>query len=347
MTAIYPHSRANTVDFVGPRCAPNSHDEGRRLPNRPARMLFLRSYRTFAGGHLKYLHYLQSTLTVESIRPELFLTPDSVMDAGNIFLTSGAVIVPQLQSADCYFIAGGDWGLLDAANIDTRDSPVVNLIQGMGHANSLDPRFAYLSRRALRICVSPEIESALLATGRVNGPVVTIPMGIDLNELEGSAPVPKKPRRVFIGAAKAPALGVEVAAALAGMTSLDVDLSATMIDRHAFLTRMAEAEICIVLPLPQEGFFLPALEAMALEAAVVVPDCIGNRTFCRHQETCIVPEATGSAIAAAACTLAVNATLRARLARAGRAMASRYSMIQERKAYIAHLLAHLADWRRR
>src|SRR5262249_37357907 len=154
----------------------------------------------------------------------------------------------------------------------------------------------------------------LLATGRVNGPVATIPMGIDLNELEAGAAVAKKPGRIFIGAAKAPALGIEVAAALSGMTYLDVDLSATMIDRRAFLARIAEAEICVVLPLAQEGFFLPALEAMALGAAVVVPDCIGNRSFCRHQESCIVPDATASAIAAAVCTLAIDLPLRARLA---------------------------------
>ena len=59
-----------------------------------------------------------------------------------------------------------------------------------------------------------------------------------------------------------------------------------------------------------------------------------------------MPDATGSAIAAAACRLAVDASLRARIVRAGREMASRYSMVHEREIYIAHLLRHLADWRR-
>lgn len=310
------------------------------------RILFLRDYRSFTGGHLKYLHYLNYTLAIESLRPELFLTPESAADASNIFLASGAPIVSQLLPSDAYFAAGLDWAVLDAANIDTRGSAVVNLVQHVRHADPTDPRYPYLSRQALRICVSPEIESALRATGRVDGPIVAIRIGLDLNELEAMA-APKKPGRVFIGAAKAPALGVEIAAALSVATGLGVDLATTTLDRRGFLARMAEAEICIVLPLAQEGFFLPALEAMALGAAVVVPDCIGNRSFCRHEETCVMPDAAAPAIAAAARALATDAPLRARLALAGRATALRYSMIRERETYIAVVSRYLEDWHRR
>src|SRR5438132_9574315 len=104
MVALCPDSRPNTIGVVAPRRVPTRHDARRPLRDRPARMLFLRSYQSFAGGHLKYLHYLQGTLTVESLQPELFLTPDSVMDASNIFLASGAAIVPKLRPADAYFI---------------------------------------------------------------------------------------------------------------------------------------------------------------------------------------------------------------------------------------------------
>ena len=57
-----------------------------------------------------------------------------------------------------------------------------------------------------------------------------------------------------------------------------------------------------------------------------------------------MPDATGSAIAAAACRLVENASLRSRITRGGRAMASRYSMAHEREAYVAQLLRYLADW---
>jgi len=38
--------------------------------------------------------------------------------------------------------------------------------------------------------------------------------------------------------------------------------------------------VTLFLPNEEEGFYLPALEGMALETIVVCPDCVGNRSFC-------------------------------------------------------------------
>ena len=38
-----------------------------------------------------------------------------------------------------------------------------------------------------------------------------------------------------------------------------------------------------------EGFYLPALEAMALGSLVICPDCIGNRSFCLPGRNCFRP----------------------------------------------------------
>ena len=43
---------------------------------------------------------------------------------------------------------------------------------------------------------------------------------------------------------------------------------------------MARARVTVLVPNPKEGFYLPALEAMALGTIVVCPDCVGNRSFC-------------------------------------------------------------------
>jgi len=323
--------------------APGPHKRGLR---ETMRMLFLRDYRSFFGGHLKYLHYLKHSLDIDRLHAELFLAPSSLMEASNIFLGAGVPILSQLRPADAYFIAGLDWAMLDEANIDTRGRPVINLVQGVRHADPADPRYRYLSRPALRICVSPEVEAALLSSGRVNGPVVHIRAGIDLPDLAATT-APKKTGRVFVAAAKAPALGVDIAAALSAAPGLDLNLATGMLDRRAFLARMAEAEICVTLPDLREGFFLPALEAMVLGAAVVVPDCVGNRSFCRHGETCLVPARQAAEIAAAVTALAADSGFRARLALAGRATASGYSMSCERETYIDAALGYLNGWGRR
>jgi glycosyltransferase involved in cell wall biosynthesis len=38
--------------------------------------------------------------------------------------------------------------------------------------------------------------------------------------------------------------------------------------------------VTLFLPGSTEGFYLPALEGMAMGTVVVCPDCIGNRSFC-------------------------------------------------------------------
>jgi glycosyltransferase involved in cell wall biosynthesis len=43
---------------------------------------------------------------------------------------------------------------------------------------------------------------------------------------------------------------------------------------------MRRARVTLFLPNETEGFYLPALEGMALGTIVVCPDCVGNRSFC-------------------------------------------------------------------
>jgi len=52
---------------------------------------------------------------------------------------------------------------------------------------------------------------------------------------------------------------------------------------------MASSRVSVVLPDTTEGFYLPALEAMCLSDMVVVPDRVGNRSFCHHEINCLMP----------------------------------------------------------
>ena len=53
---------------------------------------------------------------------------------------------------------------------------------------------------------------------------------------------------------------------------------------------MQKSHISILLPSSEsEGFYLPPLESMALSDITVVPDAIGNRSFCLHKSNCYVP----------------------------------------------------------
>jgi glycosyltransferase involved in cell wall biosynthesis len=302
------------------------------------KMLFVRDFQGVSGGHLKYRNYLDHTKRIPGINPELYLTPTSLKEESNPFLASGVPTRSQLVESDSYFVAGMDWSLLDAAGIDPRGKPVVNLVQGLSHADPEDPKFAYLTRPALRICVSGPVAEALRATGRVVGPVVAIENGIDIG-FASSIIRPKERSGIFIAGYKSPELATSIAAKLE--RSVSVDLAQVFVPQKDFFARVAQARLCILLPYVKEGFYLPALEAMALGTPVIVPDCVGNRTFCIDGLTCLVPEYDALTIAQAARHLLKCPNLAGKLAKDARAMAETHSLGREQEQYRAALLDFL------
>jgi glycosyltransferase involved in cell wall biosynthesis len=134
------------------------------------------------------------------------------------------------------------------------------------------------------------VADELRATGLVSGPLIVIPNAIDLPDL----PVPNGDQPqvdVLIAAGKDPELGGRVADRLEQEGRV-VDVLAERISRPEFLRRVRAARTTVFVPHETEGFFLPALEGMALGTIVVCPDCIGNRSFCLPGQNAFRPEYT-------------------------------------------------------
>jgi len=305
------------------------------------KMLFLRDYDCevgLTGGHIKYLDYLRHASSLEGVEPELFLTPRSFLDPANPFLASGVPIVSHLQSSDSYFVAGIDWGLLDRAGVDPGERPVLNLVQSISHASPGDPKFVYLSRFALRICVSAAVEAALRATHKVRGDIRTIENRIDIAANSAVVPVQRR-SGVFIAGSKAPQLSRALAERLEPNTS--VDLADQFILRENFLHRLGRAKLCVLLPNVTEGFYLPALEAMALGTPVIVPDCIGNRTFCRNGENCITPDYDLESLVQAVRRLMGDEAQSIRLSSCGLTTAAAHTLEHERNQFANIVMPYL------
>ena len=108
--------------------------------------------------------------------------------------------------------------------------------------------------------------------------------------------------------------------------------------RREYLALFGRAEIAVPLPVQAEGFFLPALEAMAMGAVVVCPDCGGNRSFCRDLVTCLRPEYRLEAIVAAVeAALGMPAAARAAIRAAAAGEVDRHDLDREREAFLALL----------
>lgn len=296
------------------------------------KVLFHRHYQTFSGGHLKVLDYFRHTQAAEGYGAEIYLTQDSQFDHPWRD-EAGQVDRYRPLEADALFIAGMDWQALDAYPGIEESIPVINLIQHVRHASPNHAVHRFLVRRATRICVSAEVADALHATGVCNGPIHTIPNCIDRTLM------PPRPQHAsiptvdaFICGYKRPDLATDVANRLARQ-GLSVDCITTPIPRHDFLVRMLRSRLVILLPHLEEGFYLPALEAMAMGCLVICPDCIGNRAFCINEVTALVPDHDAAAIEVAVTRLMRSPALADCLLRGASSVSQRFDIDTERRAY--------------
>ena len=261
--------------------------EGRRV------VLFFRDFVQFFGGHLKVWHYFEHVRDSSRHMPVIAFSPRTRWDEGNpwsALRAQGAEVVRPARP-DVLFVAGLDWLSLAPADRPRSAIPVINLLQHVRHGDPGDPRYEFLPHRAIRICVSEAVAAAVTTTGRVNGPVHVIPNGIDLADLPPAATWSERVWDVLIVALKAPELGATLLQRLAGEGRRVRVLDAWM-PRQAFLRALSESRVTLLLPHAAEGFYLPAIEAMALGALVVCPDCVGNRSFCRPGGNCFQPAYT-------------------------------------------------------
>lgn len=300
-------------------------------------LLFHRDFERYSGGHGKVWDYFRHTTTASGWAAHVYLTPRSTAQQ-NPWLMNGASPMQAWapEQANALFLGGLDW---EAYPLSHPGIPVVNLVQHVRHGDPTDPRYPFLRRPAVRICVSDEVAQAISERGSPNGPVLVIEAAI---ELPAAAPAAGR-RGIFIDAIKQPTLGAELARLLAG-AGREVRLNDHRIPRDDYLAELARAHTAVVLPRATEGFYLPGLEAMALGCATIVPDCIGNRAYLRHGENALAPILEAGALAGAVAQFD-DPTLRARLTAAGLDTARGFNMAGERAAFHRVLDDLPALWR--
>lgn len=301
------------------------------------KLLFHRDFRGFSGGHLKVWDYFKHTKESAFFEPEIYLSPCSLRDALNPWFASGEKDLTEWKpvEADALFLAGLDW----LAVPEDCAKPVINLVQGLRHALPEDPRYAFLRRRAKRICVSQQVADAIVSTGQVNGPVVAIPNGLDLANLPVSASERDIP--VLIAGYKEPHSARSLSDSLR-TRGIPAFCLTKKLPRSEYLSLVARSQVTVFLPnqLLGEGFYLPALEGMALGTLVVCPDCVGNRDFCIDGYNCFMPEYSTQALSAACLeALYSDAAIIHSLQTNSRLMAESHKLEAERKSYLEILEA--------
>jgi glycosyltransferase involved in cell wall biosynthesis len=242
-------------------------------------VLFHRKFRRFTGGHLKVWHYFNHVLTAPGFDARVHFDVNSSWDRSNPWLQSPDRVVKSLDglNPDALFVAGRDWQRLNQLGILERGIPILNLIQHVRHGADWSIQSDFLARKAIRLCVSQEVADAVQEAGS-HGPIVVIPNGIDV-PIVSADDSSARPVDLLIAGLKQPAMATRAATQLA-RTGRSIEVLTNPLLRDDFLDAMRRARVTLFLPNETEGFYLPALEGMALGTIVVCPDCVGNRSFC-------------------------------------------------------------------
>lgn len=256
---------------------------------------FYRNYEGFTGGHLKHSHYFNSVHLHPKFNPRIFFPIQSYSieqrDQIRCLWGGGASVAPEWspQSRDIIFLAGMDWSFALAKGGFDSTMPRLNLIQGTRHADPNLSLYQYLTEPAIRLCVSQPVADAIIGTGKVNGPVFVIPNGIDCQPNQNLVSISHTFSRVQIVGYKM----LDFARVLAQKLSaagIATDLLLNILPRDEFIEMLDPAALVVCCPLPAEGFYLTALEAMAKGCFVVVPDCEGNRAYAVDGVNCLFPD---------------------------------------------------------
>jgi glycosyltransferase involved in cell wall biosynthesis len=254
-------------------------------------VLFYRDFKRFTGGDLKVWDYFNHVLESREHSAYVRLSDDARWDETNPWWGSDErVIKGEVRvDADVLFLSGIDWLHLDPHRRDQSPLPIINLIQHVWHAcpNDRLGRYEFLAHKAIRISVSPQITKALERTGRVRGPIFTIPDAIDVDAVAAASRADRDVDLLIV-AAKQPELGAAIERRLRRKERV-IRLIEERIARSELIGWLGRSRITVFLPNPKEGFYLPAIEGMAAGTLVVCPDCIGNRSFCLPDVNCLRP----------------------------------------------------------
>ena len=331
--------------------------DGRGERDADRRVWFHRDYVRLSGGHVKHAHYFEHVRRMPGFTPRIAFSGEPPNEAlarerAERWPAGDGGVVERWAPGrgDVLFLAGLDWRFLSSWGLGDLPHPRVNYVQGVRHAHDGTELHRYLAERAVRICVSQEVADAIAATGRVRGPIVTIPNGVDLSPFDSAdqgSPTgfDARPSAVTIVGYKRPDLARDLAAWLSAK-GVEHRLIGELIDWDEFLDLLAETRVAVCLPHVEEGFYLPPLEAMALGCLVVTLDCIGNRGFCLHERSCLLVEPDSDSLGGAVMrALAMPALERRRMHRHARDIVARHSLEAERTRFHAVLADVDRLWR--
>jgi hypothetical protein len=194
-----------------------------------------------------------------------------------------------ISNPDILFLnSGKDWIKYSQNAKINPNTPIISPVNHFRALNENHPSFKFLSHNAIRLCPSPELFMAVKNHPLTSGKTIYLPNGVYINENVSKLKNDKKIDLLIVGN-KNPVLAQQIYSSFKH-SSLNLVLLDKWMPKEGFQQMLAESKISVHLPKLVEAHYIPAIEAMMLNSLVVMPDCIGNRTYAKHLNTCYLSD---------------------------------------------------------
>jgi hypothetical protein len=317
-----------------------------------------------AGGVIKVLDYANHAVAAGARTVHLWAPPlphpDSTvrtLPALQALIDSPAISIEPLDQLsisggpNCFvlFTEPTHHPLIERATESPLGAQLVHLVQGTRHANPAwndGYNYRLLHRPMSRIMVTEQVTEATRPHTNTRYPTKTILEGHDCDFFSKGAPSSSEtahPMRVLYTTWKSD-LGDRVSDALRNDDSIIFRAIRSEMGWPELREEYHRSEVLLCTPGPQEGFYLPGLEAMAAGCAVVSALVGGNESYMVDGHNMVGAEYNDVQDHALSLQLlAGDVSLRTSLVDEGRATTSAHTLERERRSFSDFLL-ELAEY---
>ena len=146
--------------------------------------------------------------------------------------------------------------------------------------------FRLLTKKMRRICITSEVFKSIEPYVTHKKLLEIIPHGFDFDIFD--KPPEKNDKKVLLVNLFKGDFGLKVVKYFQNDKRIsNINICRKGISWQDLIKNYKKSSIFISTPLPEEGLYLPGLEAMAAGNLVVTPDCYGNRFYCDFKENSI------------------------------------------------------------